>query len=71
MTWGFGKPQRNTTVTQRKINIKQEIVSREIYPSWSQQSSVIRGQERTRSVFLGLHRILLIRIYYHLAIILL
>lgn len=49
------------TFTQRKINIlKQEIVSRKTYPGWSQHSSVVRGKERTSSVFLGLHRILLI-----------
>lgn len=59
---GFWKTQKkHVTVTQRKINIlMQETDSRTTYPGWSQQSSVIRGQERTRSVLLGLHRILLI-----------
>ena len=46
--------ETRATVFQRKINIlKQEIVFRNTYPGRSRQSSVIRGQERTRSTSLG------------------
>lgn len=47
---------KHVTVTYRQTTVlKQEIASRKTYPGCSQQSSVIRGHERTRSFCLGLH----------------
>lgn len=52
------------------VTLRQETVFRKTYPGWIQSSSFIRGQERTRSIFLGPVRKPLLWICYYLAIIL-